>query len=90
MPNSQKEMPFERQWYLYEKMRPYCPENTADLACPEPEDPKPANPQVLSGAPGGADTAPDKHARPTCSHCKQAGHCRSGRGVLTCPLLRDT
>ena len=68
MPTPNKGMPLEKQWYLYEKVRPYCPENTADIVCPEPEDPKSANPQLLPDNAGGADIAPAKCARPTCLH----------------------
>jgi len=31
----------ERQWYLYEKIREYCPEDVQDLVCPKPSLPKP-------------------------------------------------
>ena len=30
----------ERQWYLFEKIRPFCPLDDQDLTCPEPTIPK--------------------------------------------------
>ena len=29
-------LPLERQWYLFEKIREFCPEECRDLVCPEP------------------------------------------------------
>ena len=29
-------LPLERQWYLYNKIREFCPDNTKDLVCPRP------------------------------------------------------
>ncbi len=95
-PTANKGIPLDRQWYLYEKVRPYCPEETADLVCPEPADPKPAaGAAAHQPGPAGDATATAaaagqaKRARPTCSHCKQAGHRRSNRGVVTCPQLTE-
>lgn len=31
----------ERQWYLYEKIREFCPEDAQDIVCPKPSMPKP-------------------------------------------------
>ncbi len=33
-PTVNKGIPLDRQWYLFEKVRPYCPGETADLVCP--------------------------------------------------------
>jgi len=33
----------QRQWYLFEQIRPFCKSNlTADITCPQPNCPKPA------------------------------------------------
>ena len=31
----------ERQWYLYEQIRPFCPDEDKDMVCPLPSLPKP-------------------------------------------------
>lgn len=31
----------ERQWYLYQKIREFCPDDTKDLVCPQPSTPLP-------------------------------------------------
>ena len=31
----------ERQWYLFESIRPFCPQNDQDVTCPQPTAPKP-------------------------------------------------
>ena len=31
----------ERQWYLYDQIRPYCPDEDKDATCPMPTEPKP-------------------------------------------------
>lgn len=38
-----KGLSIERQWYLYEKIREFCPEVARDLTCPEPDVPKPTS-----------------------------------------------
>ena len=91
-PTENKGIPLDRQWYLFEKVRPYCPEETADLVCPEPAQPKPTGAAHQPGPAGDATAATAaagqaKRARPTCSHCKQPGHRKSNRGVITCPEL---
>ena len=30
----------ERQWYLYERIREFCPEEDRDAVCPRPSTPK--------------------------------------------------
>ena len=32
-------LPLERQWYLYNKIREFCPDSTKDLVCPLPSEP---------------------------------------------------
>ena len=32
-------LPLERQWYLYSKIREFCPDSTKDLVCPRPSQP---------------------------------------------------
>jgi len=90
-PTANKGIPLDRQWYLYEKVRPYCPEETADLVCPKPAEPKPAaavhQPDPAGDATAASASRPSKRAKPHCSHCKQTGHRKSNHGVITCPQL---
>jgi hypothetical protein len=79
-----------RQWYLYEKIREFCPESDRDVTCPLPTVPKPSS---RAGTP--ADDA-DEHTQPStangesslpptkkarlCGICRGEGHTRK-----TCP-----
>ena len=46
----------DRQWYLYEQIRPYCPDEDKDTTCPKPRVPKPGrstpDPEQEGGDPG--------------------------------------
>ena len=46
----------DRQWYLYEQIRPYCPDEDKDTTCPKPRVPKPGRstpgPEQEGGQPG--------------------------------------
>ena len=33
----------ERQWYLFDKIREFCPEQCCDLTCPRPTVPRPTS-----------------------------------------------
>ena len=79
----------ERQWYLYEKIREFCPGASKDKTCPLPSVPKPSSacntpvpqlnmPEVDDGA--SVEVSPPTKRRRMCSKCGQLGHnCR------TCP-----
>ena len=67
-------MSMEQLVYLYEKIRPFCSSDTADLTCPHP--PISANPIVVKSK-----------SQRKCSHCRQIGHTKTVRGVITCPQL---
>ena len=71
-----------RQWYLYEQFREFCDDEYKDITCPKPHVPKrkQQNQDVEETA------APAKRAR-LCSHCRQPGHTKTKKGVVTCPLL---
>ena len=90
-PSVNKGIALDRQWYLYEKVLPYCTEETADQVCPQPKEPKPAagthQPGPTSNASGATAAGQAKCVQPTCSHCKQSGHRRTSHGVVTCPQL---
>ncbi len=71
----------DRQWYLYEKIRPYCHEYSADNTCPLPSvsRPTPFNSPIRQSSSLRPDlqlsinTPPPKRAR-LCSKCGGTGH----------------
>ena len=83
-----KGLDLERQWYLYEKIRPFCSCTLAgDITCPKPSEPKPTvgdlaqehMAAVHSPIMPGSTKRPRKSV--TCSLCKHEGHTKR-----TCPL----
>lgn len=74
----------ERQWYLFEKIREYCPHDSRDRTCPLPTVPKPSSsrntPEPLPLSPEHVpNTAaeieiPQAKKRRICSKCGQSGH----------------
>ena len=66
----------ERQWYLYESIRPFCRDGDKDITCPLPKVPKPGN------APGTpvrhtqppAEDVPAPKRKHLCGTCRQEGH----------------
>ena len=79
----------ERQWYLYEKIREFCPGAPKDKTCPLPSVPKPSSacntpvpqlnmPEVDDGA--CVEVSPPTKRRRMCSKCGQLGH-----NCPTCP-----
>ena len=75
----------DRQWYLYEKIRPYCDNYSDDIVCPLPSTsrPTPTNTPVNSPIRSGSssrthhqssiNTPPPKRVR-SCSKCGGSGH----------------
>ena len=82
-----KGLDLERQWYLYEKIRPFCSSNlAADLTCPKPSLSKPRS-QVDRGededstsTATSSESAAKRKRTVTCSCCGQEGHTKR-----TCP-----
>ena len=80
-----KGLDLERQWYLFEKIRPFCSCNlAADITCPQPSAPKPhqesdgvQNHQGSGGEPTSLPTTAGTKRR-TCSVCKESGHNKRG------------
>ena len=71
-----------RQWYLYEQIREFCEDEYKDITCPKPRVPK----RKQQNQDAEETAAPAKRAR-LCSHCRQPGHTKTKKGVVTCPLL---
>ena len=71
----------ERQWYLYEQIRPFCPDEDKDSVCPRPSVPKPGGSRQTIPHPTDDSTGPPPPKRVrVCGLCKETGHDRR-----TCP-----
>ena len=65
----------EQQWYLYEYMQPFCPDNNKDTVCPLPSVPKPG--LSRQGTPHPEDDRAANRHHPKvrlCGTCHQPGH----------------
>ncbi|XP_064383600.1 uncharacterized protein LOC135332176 [Halichondria panicea] len=75
----------ERQWYLYEKIRPFCPFESQDVTCPLPTAPRPTS---RHGTPATTPPPPESSQPPAkkrrCGLCRQEGHVRT-----VCPQRQD-
>ena len=65
----------ERQWYLYDKMREYCPDNCKDKTCPLPEVPR-FHRNIPEELPETEDvvTEPRQKQPRVCGNCHLPGH----------------
>ena len=87
-----KGLSVERQWYLYEHIREFCPDEDKDVTCPKPSVPKPNSragtpdpSSVLVRPPPPTSTLPSTSGPPAkkqriCGICKKGGH-----NSRTCP-----
>ena len=79
---SPRGLPPERQWYLFEKIREYCPTECQDVTCPRPLVPHPSTPRPTPEPPSVGqtitiDSTPAITTRQrVCGNCGQAGHNR--------------
>lgn len=72
-----------RQEYLYDEIRQFCEEEYKDTTCPQP----PSRKRGVGCSASNTDICmPTKRPR-TCSYCKQPGHTKTKKGVITCPQL---
>ena len=80
-------MSFERQKYLFEKIRPFCSPETADLTCPSPY----KESSTISKEPVAVpdDTENQVKSKRKCSQCRKTGHTKTVKGVITCPTLLE-
>ncbi len=82
-----KSLSLERQWYLYNQIRPYCPDLERDLACPLPSVPLPSSrpcspllPPLSTIATNSTEVCdaevcpPPQKKQRICSLCKEVGH----------------
>ena len=64
----------ERQWYLYDKIRQFCPESCENTTCPLPVVPCLFTPDVSPEPSATADTTIFQVRHRTCGKCGQTGH----------------
>ena len=75
----------ERQWYLYEQIQPFCPEEDQDSVCPLPSAPKPGS-QQNTPAPEPDDPEEEAGARPPPKRQRLCGVCHEARhNKRSCP-----
>ena len=66
----------ERQWYLYDRIRQFCPESCKNTTCPLPVVPRLFTPNVSPEPSTTADTTISQVRRRICGKCGQTGHNR--------------
>ncbi len=79
----------QRQWYLFEQIRPFCKSNlTADFTCPQPSFPKPdakSSQKQSTKLPEVSHTttsASNSRGKRKCSQCHEYGHTkRTCKGI---------
>ena len=65
----------ERQWYLYDKIRQFCPDASKDLTCPLPSVPRPTSSARNTPEPVEMEIDPPSKER-RCGKCGKTGHNR--------------
>ncbi len=77
----------QRQWYLFDKVRVFCPVADKDVTCPEPYSPAPrpaSRHQIPEGYLSRQSTPLPKSRDAACGHCGEVGHikrsCTQGFG----------
>ncbi len=87
-----KGLTLERQWYLYENIRQFCPEEDKDISCPLPSHPKPVsrsgtpNPPSASRSDESTNRCPDSPTEAPPAAKRLCGYCRlPGHNSRTCP-----
>ena len=83
-------LPSQRQWYLYDKIREFCPAADQDITCPLPSTPRPTSRQGTPEPPSchphidSPTTSPPAKRPRRCGNCGQPGHNRR-----SCPAEED-
>ncbi len=71
-----KGLSLQRQWYLHDKIREFCPVAAQDITCPEPSAPRPDSRHPSPEPPGPTSPShPPPAKRPRrCGQCGKLGH----------------
>ena len=87
----------QRQWYLHDKIREFCPDNLKDTTCPKPAgeaegntqlspSPSPTPPPAPSPTPSRIPSPSPTTQEPPAKRARLCGHCRQpGHNARTCP-----
>ena len=90
-------LPLQRQWYLYNKIREFCPDHLKDITCPlpsEPADNLPSQPPSPNNSPSSTPPPPPTDTPPTdtptdpppAKRARLCGLCHQpGHNARTCP-----
>jgi len=65
----------QRQWYLWDTVREFCPEDSRDILCPRPTEPKPGTEKAVPAASSCSTTV-----QPTPSTSGKSQPAKRGRG----------
>ena len=76
---SPKGLSAEREWYLYDNIRPFCLDSDKDITCPLPTCPNPRSTlgtpaQDATPAPDPDNIEPQAKRKRLCGTCRQEGH----------------
>ena len=82
-----------RQWYLFQKIREFCPEEAKDVTCPMPNvsDPStetttPVSSSTTTTSPTASTTAPTTASEPPSKKPRRCGICKEeGHNARSCP-----
>ena len=75
---SSKGLSAERQWYLHDNIRPFCPDGDKDITCPLPDVPKPGGSRPGTPAPPTQQPVSDNPEPPPPKRKRLCGTCRQG------------
>ena len=70
-----------RQEYFYDEIRQFCEDECKDIASPQ------SSKRGVACSVSNTDICKPAKRQRTCSHCKQPGHTKTKKGVITSPQL---
>lgn len=77
----------DRQWYLYNKIREFCPDRSKDVTCPLPSYPQPPSPPPEERTPSRSPSPVFiETVEPSTKRARLCGLChKTGHNARTCP-----